>query len=145
MQAVQEYVEEIYIKKGYRGYSVYLLRQRSDKKVMYVGITSQNPNDRWNQHKNDNLPVNKKHPKKTGDEYWYMQVVFTGLNKMEARAMEQSLICIYTFDALSNARYEISEGKIGEFESEVNRMASLLKIDESGMWNLVRRKEWSGE
>lgn len=145
MQAVQEYFEEIYIKKGYRGYSVYLLRQRSDKKVMYVGITSQNPNDRWNQHKNDNLPVNKKHPKKTGDEYWYMQVVFTGLNKMEARAMEQSLICIYTFDALSNARYEISEGKIGEFESEVNRMASLLKIDESGLWNLVRRKEWSGE
>lgn len=74
-----------------------------------------------------------------------MQVVFTGLTESEARAMEQSLICIYTFDALSNARYEISEGKIGEFESEVNRMASLLKIDESGLWNLVRRKEWSGE
>lgn len=72
-------------------------------------------------------------------------MVFTGLTESEARAMEQSLICIYTFDALSNARYEISVKNIEGFESEVTRMASLLKIDESGLWNLVRRKEWSGE
>ena len=104
---------------------------------MYVGITSQKPDKRNEQHQNNNLPVNQRHPKNTNGKPWEMQVIFTGLTKEEARAMEQSLICIYTIDALSNARYEIAKKNISGFESEISRAASLLKIDESGLFNLV--------
>ena len=74
-----------------------------------------------------------------------MQVVFTGLTKKEARAMEQALICIYTYDALSNARYEIGRNNIDGFNAEIERAASLLKVPYENLDNLVRRKEWSGE
>lgn len=78
MQAVQEYVQTIDIKEGYRGYSVYLLREADEEaKVMYVGITSQKPSKRLSQHQNDNLPVNKRHFKKQviniGLCRWYLQ------------------------------------------------------------------------
>ena len=145
MKAVQTYVESLKVQGKYEDYSVYLLKDHDSKKVMYVGITSQKPDKRNGQHQNNNLPVNQRHPKNTNGVPWDMQVIFTGLTKEEARAMEQSLICIYTINALSNARYEIAKKNIAGFESEISRAASLLKIDESGLFNLVKRKEWNGE
>lgn len=153
MLAVQEYVKSIDIPvKDCHGYSVYLLREHEGKKgkVMYVGITSQDPpTKREKQHHNDNLAINKKHPKynelSNGDkEHWPMQIVATGLTKAEAKIWEQSLICIFTIDALANARYEIAVDNIPKYNAEISRAASLLKVDEEGLRNLINRKEWNG-
>ncbi len=144
MKAVQKAVEEIGVKK-YSGYSVYLLRDSTQKnKVMYVGITN-DPARREKEHKNRNSEANKRHPKRTGDEDWYMQVVYSGLTETEARTMEQSLICIYTIQALSNARYEIAKKNIDGFRKEIERAATLLDVPYENLYNLVSRKGWKGE
>ena len=141
MKAVQDMVEKLEVEK-YRGYSVYLLRDSlNEDKVMYVGITN-DPVRREAEHKNENNPANKKHPKKTGDKYWEMQVVYTGLTKEEARTMEQSLICIYTIQALSNARYEMSKKNVENFTKELERTATLLKVPYANLYHLVKREEW---
>lgn len=100
-------------------------------KVSYVGMT----NDPWrrsNEHKKDLR-------KYTGGVAWEMYVVKDGLTKKEARMLEQSLICIYTIDALANARYEIAEKNYYQFEQEMNRAASISKLPLSTLKDVMKR------
>ena len=71
-----------------------------------------------------------------------MQVVYSGLTELEAHTMEQALICIYTIQALSNARYEIAKKNIDGFNEEIERAATLLDVSYENLDNLVRRKGW---
>lgn len=57
-----------------------------------------------------------------------MWVVASGLTLEEAKALEQSLICIYTIDALANARYEIAQKNYGKFVEEIERAAQIARI-----------------
>lgn len=68
-----------------------------------------------------------------------MWVVVSGLTKREARALEQSLICIYTIDALANARYEIAEKNYGKFADEIKRAADLAKIPLPDLGEAMKR------
>ena len=66
----------------------------------------------------------------------------TTITKEEARVREHSLICVYIIEALLNARYEIAKKNIGQFEAEISRATSLLKVPEANLFNLVNRLEW---
>ena len=53
--------------------------------------------------------------------------------------MEQSLICIYTIDALANARYEIAEKNYEKFADEIERAAEIARIPLPDLQNAMKR------
>lgn len=121
-------------RKSYRGNCVYLLMDSElDNKVSYVGIT----NDPWRR---------KKEHEKDSSKYtesgvpWDMYIVKDGLTRREARSLEQALICIYTIEALANARYEIAEKNYANFEKEFQRAASIAKIPLNDLMKAMKRK-----
>ena len=121
----------------YPGVSVYVLMDSLDGyAVKYVGI-SNNPVERAKQHARDDS-------KKTNGKPWHMYIWASGKTRREARMIEQSLICVFTIDALANARYEIAVKNIPGFKNELKTAASLLKIPYQNLENLVNRKEWNG-
>ena len=136
MKVAQIYVEsiskEIEKEDQFSGESVYLLRERKDPyKVRYVGRTN-DPRRRENEHKRDDR-------KQTNGIAWKMWVVATGLTKEVAKALEQSLICIYTIDALANARYEIAEKNYEKFAYEIERAAEIARIPLPDLQNAMKR------
>ena len=110
-------------------------------KVRYVGIT----NDPWRRKGEHERDERKTSEKNEGGEVtkvpWEMHVVVSGLTKKEARALEQSLICIYTIDALANARYEIAEKNYDNFEKEIERAAEITKIPLPDLKKAMKRKK----
>ena len=101
--------------KKFKGHCVYVLRDpKNGYKVSYVG-RSNDPWRRYGEHKRKG---------KTGEMY----IVKDGLSLQEAMALENALICVYTVNALSNARHEIAVKNFAGFEEEFARAASLCKI-----------------
>ena len=97
------------------GTSVYVITPKGDDSVVYVGITSRNPQQRWYEHK-----------ARFSHEKHDFYVVATGLSRKDARALEQILISAYTLDALDNAINSVSYKNWGQFLSEYKRMMQLL-------------------
>lgn len=54
----------------------------------------------------------------SGNKYFVNLLSERALPVTVNNAIEQSLICIYTIDALANARYEIAEKNYSKFEME---------------------------
>ena len=79
--------------------------------------------------------------KQTNGVNWTMQVVMTGLTKQEARSLEQALICIYTIDALSNARYEIAQKNYGKFVQEFTRAGNIVGIPYADLLKIMDRTQ----
>ena len=120
--------------KEYNGYSVYVLVDSENNcKVSYVGITN-NPARRADEHARDAR-------KSTNGIPWSMKVIKSGLTKQQARAIEQSLICIYTIDALANARYEIAEKNYDKFNEEFHRASELIKIPLDDLYSAMVRSK----
>ena len=118
-------------RKQFKGYCVYVLRDRlNGYKVSYVGITN-NPWRRKRQHEKDPSKMTLKEP-------WKMYIVKDRLNKKEARALENALICIYTIQALANARHEIAVKNFDGFEKEFARAASICKIPTGDLYNAMK-------
>lgn len=70
-----------------------------------------------------------------------MYVIESDLTLEEDRAIEQSLICIYTIDALANARYEIAQKNYENFELEFKRDSELTKMPLTELKNVIDRKK----
>ena len=98
-----------------RDQSVYVMRDKTTNEVQYVGRTN-NPGRRQSEHAKD--------PKKANLQP--MEVKFTGLTKVEARAMEQVLISAYSLDNLCNARREIAVGNVGGFAGKIGNVISIF-------------------
>ena len=108
-------------KKQYKGHCVYVLKDsKNGNKVSYVGRTK-NPWKRYSEHRRDKR-------KQTDGEPWKMYIVKEGLSQEEAAALENALICIYTIDALANARHEIAVKRFDRFEKEFDRAASICRM-----------------
>ncbi len=58
-----------------------------------------------------------------------MYIVKSGLSKGEAAALENALICVYTIDALANARHEIAVKNFEKYNMEIQRAASICRMD----------------
>ena len=117
-QAIKDWVREKIKSNNLtpRDNSVYVLSNPKDKyDVWYVGITN-NPARRLAEHGNT---------EKAG---WPMTVIMTGLTRLEARILEQLIICTYTIKSLENLRYEISKGNYGKATNELKQIASLNKL-----------------
>ena len=63
----------------------------------------------------------------TGRKPDFRNKSFCGIS-MDCRDMEQVLICAYTIEALDNARYEIAKKNYKNFDKEMERVSSLLKL-----------------
>ena len=105
----------------------------NDGKVSYVGMTN-DPVRRAGEHARDPR-------KQTNGVNWTMQVVMTGLTKQEARSLEQVLICIYTIDDLSNARYEIAQKNYGKFVQEFTRAGNIVGIPYADLLKIMGRTQ----
>ena len=95
--------------------SIYLLKDSAGK-VRYVG-RSNNPSRRWAQHQRDS-----RHPERVNYE---MVVVSTGLTVRQAKVEEQTLISVYSLEALDNARREIAVLNLAGFREEISRAAEI--------------------
>ena len=102
----------------------------NENKVSYVGMTN-NPWRRKKEHEKDPS-------KKTMNIPWNMYIVKDKLSKKEARTLENALICIYTIEALANARHEIAVKNFDGFEKEFARAASICKIPTGDLYNAMR-------
>ena len=112
-----------------RNHNVYIMRDKTTKKVKYVGRTI-SPDQRQIQHNRD--------PRKTNLEP--LEVKFFGLTKNEARIMEQVLISTYTLDSLANCRREIAVGNVKGFIGEMNNIISIFDgMLEDEILNLMGR------
>ena len=98
-----------------RNQSVYVMRDKTTGDVQYVGRTN-NPIRRQSEHAKD--------PKKANLQP--LEVKFSGLTKVEARAMEQILISAYSLDNLINARREIATGNVGGFAGKIGNIISIF-------------------
>jgi hypothetical protein len=98
-----------------RGNTVYVIENKSTRKVEYVGRTC-NFAARQRAHQR------KKFPKST----YNMYAVATGLTLREARVYEQCLICAFTIDVLKNSINSISPKKFSQFKSEYRRVKNLM-------------------
>lgn len=108
-------------KKDFKENCVYVLRDsKRENKVAYVGRTNQ-PWRRKLEHDRDPR-------KRTDGVKWKMYIVKDGLTVKEAKALENALICVYTIDALANARHEIAVGKIDKFNDEFARASTICRI-----------------
>lgn len=115
--------------KQFKGHCVYVLRDsEKGNKVSYVG-RSKDPWTRWLRHQKT---------KKTNGVPWNMYIVKDQLSLQEARALENALICVYTIDALANARHEIAVKNFAGFEDEFARAASLCKIPLDGLYDVMK-------
>ena len=99
-----------------RDQSVYVMRDKEDRRVRYVGRTN-DPARRQREHAKD--------PNK--QELDALEVVITGLTVDEARLFEQLLISTYTLNNLDNARREISAGKLGKFSQNIGNVISIFE------------------
>ena len=118
-------------KKQFKGHCVYVLRDsENDNKVSYVG-RSKNPWARYLRHQKDQKKQTNKKP-------WKMYIVKDGLTLKEAAALENALICIYTLQALSNARHEIAQKNYPGFELEFKRAASICKLPIKRLYDVMK-------
>lgn len=95
--------------------TVYVIASNDNKKVWYVGRTTNYPARRSAHIRSGKLCSGRK-----------MLPVATGLSLNAARALEQTLIMAFSLDALLNIINSISPANWGKFTSEVERMQSLL-------------------
>ena len=56
----------------------------------------------------------------------------------EAKAYENALICIFTIEALANARHEIAQKNYLAFEKEFARAASICKLPLQNLYSVMR-------
>lgn len=66
--------------------------------------------------------------KSTNGKPWKMYIVKDQLSLKESKSLENALICIYTIDALANARHEIAVKNFDGFEREFGRAASICRM-----------------
>ena len=124
---VKSFVNNIKKDVTHRDNSVYVLKD-SDGDVQYVGRTK-DVKRRKNAH--------SKHPIKKN---YNMTVVASGMNKIEARLMEQTLISAYTLKNLDNARREISKGNLAGYNNNIGKIVSIFNgIQENELLNLMER------
>lgn len=69
---------------------------------------------------------------------WVFQMVKDGLTQKEAAILENALICIYTLQALSNARHEIAQKNYPGFKQEFKRAASLCKLPIDRLYDVMK-------
>ena len=118
--------------------SIYLLKDSAGK-VRYVG-RSNNPSRRWAQHQRDS-----RHPERVNYE---MVVVSTGLTVRQAKVEEQTLISVYSLEALDNARREIAVLNLAGFREEISRAAEIYGssienfMDLLGEWDHGNLGNW---
>ena len=98
-----------------RNQSVYVMRNKTTNEVQYVGRTN-NPARRQREHAKD--------PKKANLQP--LEIKFSGLTRVEARAMEQMLISAYSLDNLSNARREIAVGNVSGFAGKIGNVINIF-------------------
>ena len=98
-----------------RDQSVYVMRNKTTNDVQYVGRTN-DPMRRDNEHAKDPTKADLKP----------LEVKFSGLTKLEARAMEQLLISAYSLDNLLNARREIARGNVVGFSEKIGNVISIF-------------------
>ena len=111
----------------YRNNSVYVLRDNNND-VKYVGRTN-NQKRRKNAH--------SKHPVKKN---YTMTVIASGMNKIEAKIMEQTLISAYTLNNLDNARREIARGNVAGYKNSMGNVLSIFNgVAENELLNLMER------
>ena len=111
------------------GHSVYVLvdPQRGNN-VAYVGRSKQ-PQKRAQQHKKS-LRYERARCN--------MEIMVTGLTEDEAKLTEQTLISVYTLDALQNARREIARGNIIKYLDHSQRVIDIYKgFTEDELYNLL--------
>ena len=109
----------------WEGHTVYVHYDTETGKVCYVGRTN-NFQRRYNEHARKVLGIHtSKHPigKDINRE---MIPVFTGLNFLESKILEQLLIIGFSLEALENMRYEISDKNWEQFIDEAQRLIELL-------------------
>ena len=125
---VTDVVENVENITNTKDQSVYTLTDPDDNKVKYVGRTN-NPTRREKEH--------KKNPAKAK---YKMKIVATGLNKPEAKIMEQTLISAYTLDYLDNARREIAVGNLAGYKDNMDAVIKIFgSITEDELMNLMGR------
>lgn len=118
-------------RKQFKGHCVYVLRDsQNQNKVAYVGRTK-NPWKRRLAHRRDKT-------KQTNGIPWDMYIVKDKLNLKQAETLENALICIYTIDALANARHEIAVKNFEGFEQEFSRAASICKIPLGTLYDVMK-------
>ena len=67
-----------------------------------------------------------------------MEIMVTGLTEDEAKLTEQTLISVYTLDALQNARREIARGNIIKYLDHSQRIIDIYKgFTEDELYNLL--------
>ena len=101
----------------WRHNSVYVLHSTNINRVFYVGITN-SPGVRNNAHQKD--------PRFVEMHDFNLIVVTTGLNRLEALAVEQTLIAGYSIEQLKNIRNAIAEGRYDQFTKEARIARKLI-------------------
>lgn len=110
---------------------MYVLRDSENQnKVAYVGRTKR-PWRRKKEHEIDPSKSTNKVP-------WKMYIVKDKLNLKESKALENALICVYTIDALANARHEIAVKNFDGFEKEFGRAASICRMPLTQLKDLMK-------
>ena len=113
--AVTSVVENTNYSGPARDQSVYVMRDKTTDEVKYVGRTN-DPARRQGEHSRD--------PKKANLQP--LEVKFTGLTEVEARAVEQLLISSYALGNLANARREIASGNVKGFAGKIGNIISIF-------------------
>ena len=109
--------------------SVYKLVDKNTRETKYIGRTN-DPGRRATEHQHD-----PKHPER---ENYDMVVIATGLNKFEARAVEQTIIAAFTLEKLDNARNEIAKGNLSKFRSEMGAVVEIFQgFTEDDIYNFL--------
>ena len=112
-------------------YSVYVINEKHTSKVVYVGMTKNYTKRQYNhQSQKTRAFSNARFPE---DDY-LMTPVHTGMNRKEARALEQHLINAYTLEALDNMINSIAVGRMDEFASETQRAIQLTTSSIDSFW-----------
>ena len=129
-RSIQDIIDNINSDINTQDQSVYVLRDTKNQ-VRYVGRTN-NTSRRDYQHKND-----PNHPERSS---YHMDVVFTGLTKPQAIAVEQFLISTYTLQYLDNMRREIAVGNLSKYAENAGMIAELFQcIPENMVLNYMER------
>ena len=128
-KAVKTVVENGKKKLTERNHSVYVMRDKKNKRVEYVG-RSVDTVRRQKQHDKD--------PRK--DHLFPLEVKVTDLTLPEARAVEQVLISAYALENLDNARREIAVGNVAGFQENMGRIVQIFQNStEDELLNLMGR------
>lgn len=137
-------IKFVRIVRGENMYTVYMHRNKINQKV-YIGITGQKPETRWNNGAGYHNTYFANAIKKYGWDNFEHIILFTGLTKEEAGAKERELIAIY--NATDKERgYNIAIG--GEIncgyhlsEEEKRHLSDINKGEKHPQYGIHRREE----